>query len=187
MAPAGASRRASGFLGARRAPLPSVSLRYTLPMAVNPAISAFATLSGASCWTPLGSCARRGCGLALPERCGVRIPVSASAAVEHQCLGARSRSRLVDSSSRNLFAVDRGPNPALNRTWRYVASTWRAAVAPRRLALRWASTQCVVRGDFEQLLECRLSDRHDRDGMDQIHRRRSLHGAEFSLVRPVSG
>ena len=37
-----------------------------------------------------------------------------------------------------------GPNPALNRTWRYVASTCRAAVAPRRLAFRWASRPCVA-------------------------------------------
>jgi len=32
-----------------------------------------------------------------------------------------------------------GPNPALNRTWRCVPSTWHAPVAPRRLAFRWAS------------------------------------------------
>jgi hypothetical protein len=38
-----------------------------------------------------------------------------------------------------------GPNPALNRTWRYVPSTWRAAVAPRRLAFRWASDHRVGR------------------------------------------
>ena len=136
VAPVSDSRRALGFLGARRAHVSSVHARCVLPMAVNPAISVFARPSGASCWTQRGSCARRGCGLALPDMNGMRRYVSASAPFERRCLRVRSRSRMVGGSLPAHFAVEHEPNPALNRTWRYVASTWWAAVAPRRLALR---------------------------------------------------
>jgi hypothetical protein len=139
VAPVSGSRRASGFLGARRAHVASVHARCVLPMAVNPALSAFAWSSGASCWTQRGSCARRGCGLALPDLSGMRTYGSASAPVARRCLRVRNRARSNGGSSRDAFAVEHGPNPAVNRTRRYMASTWRAPIRRAGYLTRWAS------------------------------------------------
>ena len=136
VAPVSASRRALVRIDARRAHVASVHARCVLSVAVNPARSAFAWSSGAACWTQRGSCARRGCGLAWLDRHDLRAPLSAAATVAHRRLGVRRRSRVVGGSLPAHFAVEHEPNPALNRTWRYVASTWHTAVAPRRLAFR---------------------------------------------------
>jgi len=136
VAPVGGSRRASGCLGARRAPSPSVSLRCVLPMAVNPAISVFATPSGAAYWTQRGSCARRGCGLALPAMTAGREPTPDAVASRSSCPSENSRSRACHQSSSIAFAVDHGPNPAVN-TDAHRRGFARAVVAG--YLTRWAS------------------------------------------------
>jgi hypothetical protein len=118
-----ASRRASGLLGARRAHFASLNTRCVLPVTVNPAISVFATPSGAACWTQRGSCARRGCGLALRVMNGVPESSLCTVAGRSSCPSGERRSRARHSPSGIAFAVELGPNPAVNRTPAGVAAS----------------------------------------------------------------
>ena len=139
--PVSDSRRALGLLCARRAPLSSVRVRYVLPIAVKLAISVLARSSGAACWTRWGSCARRACGLALPLMSGGASLAGGAVANRRLRSSMPHRSRAVGGSSRVAFAVDRGPNPALERTCRRrrLDSVAPSCRRPAAQLDRWAS------------------------------------------------
>jgi len=123
MPPVIGSRRALGLLCARRAPLSLVGVRCVVPIAVKRAISALDSSSGASRWTPRGSCARRARGLALPL-IGGRASLAGGVVANQRLRSSRQRrSRAVGGLCDIALAVNRGPNQALNRTPAGVAAS----------------------------------------------------------------
>ena len=125
--PVSGSRRALGLLCARRAPLATVGVRCVLPIAVKHATSVLDRWSGAARWTRRGSGARRACGLAIPYMSGRASFVGGVVATRRLCLSLQRRSRAVGGLCGVAFAVNRGPNPAVNRTRRFIASPWLAS------------------------------------------------------------
>ena len=108
------SRRAPSFHGARRATVPSLSMRYVLPFAVSPTRSSLRPVVGAPCCTHPG--ARRGCASALrfgamSRRC-VALPVARE---QGGCVrlhpAARGAGEVVRTSR---FAGGLGPNLPVN-------------------------------------------------------------------------
>jgi hypothetical protein len=127
VAPVMVSRRALGLRRARRAPLYPVRVRCGVLIAVKLATTAFDALSGAACWTRRGSCAHRARGLALRTTGGRASVTGVAVANRRLCSSKPCRSPGVGGSSRVAFAVDRGPNPSVNRTRRFMTSTWLAS------------------------------------------------------------
>jgi hypothetical protein len=124
--PVSDSQRAGVVPVAHRAPVPSVK-------EVPPTRWCAAALtrdhpSGASRGTHRGSCARRVRALALQAMERLRNSAGALGVGRASCLGTRGRSRVVPGWSRATLAAAHGPNRAVERTRRYVASTWRAPV-----------------------------------------------------------